>query len=135
MIQKTNKSEHCTVQLPSKFGLALCVVKCGFVSEWVNRANLNFFISEIPSFGTAMVIQVFRLFTRYTGKNRAFFLFLVQKKHLLRHREDYWEAHCNANIHCSTQLLASFSNNKMLVFFNLCTFFENKMIISEHSHQ
>ena len=52
---------------------ALSTVKGGLVSEWVTRANPNFFINEILNFGTAMIFQIFHLFIIKIAKNLAFF--------------------------------------------------------------
>ena len=51
---------------------ALPTLKCGLVSEWITQAKPHFFLNEILTFGTAMVIQVFHLFIQKTGKNLAF---------------------------------------------------------------
>ena len=45
-----------------QFCFTLRTVKCGIVSEWVIRANPNFFINEILNFGTAVPLQTFHLF-------------------------------------------------------------------------
>ena len=55
-----------------QFCLTICTVKCGLVSEWVTRPNLNFFINEILNFRTAVIFQNFHLFIKKNATNLFF---------------------------------------------------------------
>ena len=57
------------------------------------------------------------------------FLFPLQIVHPLHYWEECWEAHCNPNVHCSTQYRASFLYTTLLALW-VCTILEGKMGIS-----
>ena len=90
----TDKTFHNTKNwmlnypVTKQFGLALCIVKCCFVSEWVTRANSHIFIKEISNFMAAMIIQIFPVFIQKIAIIPAFFcsfckvlsLYISQKK-------------------------------------------------------
>ena len=89
------------------FCFTICTMKYCLLSEWVTRTTPHF-IKEILNFGTAMIFQVFHLFTHLAAKNVAFFCSFWENIHLLHHWGKCWEAHCNPKVHCSTQFPASF---------------------------
>ena len=62
------------------------------------------------------------------------FLFFLQITYPLHHWEECSEAHCNLNVHCSTQFRASFLYTKLLSLW-VCTFLEGETSIPELSHQ
>ena len=109
---------------------ALCTVKCGRVSEWVTPTNSTFLekrdIELWDSFDLPNFLHLYSL----KCQQICMFLFFLQKIHW----DEIWEAHCNPNIHCSTQFRARFLYTKLLALW-VCNFFEIAMSIPEHCHQ
>ena len=67
-------------------------------------------------------------------KESSFFLFLLQRFHVLQLHEKSLEAHCNPNVNCCRQFRASCLCTKMVVLW-VCTFSEDEMNIPELHHK
>ena len=124
---------HCPVI--KRICLALCTVKCAFVSEWATAANPHFLINKITNFGAVLIIQFFHLFLKQSAKNIAFFSWFSRVFILSIPGKNVGNLTVNhPNIHCSTHFRARFLYTKMPVLW-VCIFLEDEKSIPELSHQ
>ena len=126
---------HCPVN--KGFCLALCPMKCSFVSKWVTRAN-PFFSNALGFTSTWILVQPWSskfstcLFDGLLTK--LLFLFFSQCIHPVFFKSKCLAVDCSPDIHCSKRFPRTILYTKMPVLW-VCIFLEEKLSIPEHSFQ